>query len=114
MTQILSALLIIILILTNSACTGARSQVKKRHAVIVKSEGNFVRQILLSGFILNDKKRLEKIVKPYQKKYLSKDQINQILQEMSSAYNEAGFAGLVNIRYELHKAKLVIVIDLNK
>lgn len=112
--KLLTTILVLLLVLSNTACFSSKLHVKKERRVQQEQVGSYVKQIVLSGFILNDKKKLDVIVKPYQKKYLSRDQIDQILKELSSAYLEAGFAGLVSIHYELHKNKLLISIDLKK
>lgn len=73
-----------------------------------------VRQIILSGFVLSNRQELDKIIKPYRKKYLSDQQIKQIIQDIKNVYLENGFAGLIAIDYKFFKNNLLIAISLDK
>lgn len=70
----------------------------------------FIKNIVLSGFVVSDKRSLEKIIKANQNKRLTPEQIQQLIDDIKTVYLEAGFADLVNITYHIEKNKLLITI----
>lgn len=73
-----------------------------------------VRKIILSGFILNNRGPLDKIIKLNRNKHLTQRDIERIIKEINGLYLENGFAGLVEIDYKISKHKLLINITLQK
>ncbi len=73
-----------------------------------------VNQVVLTGFVLNDRTQLDKIVKANRKKRLNQKQIDQIITEIKSIYLANGFAGLIEIDYKIVRRKLMIDIKLQK
>ncbi len=73
-----------------------------------------VRRIVFSGLVLSDRKHLEQIIKSNQNKYLSREQIQQIIDNVKILYLEAGFAKLTRIDYKVQKNKLMINVSLDK
>ncbi len=71
-----------------------------------------IRHIVVSGFVLKDKQRLESLLRSYQNKRLSQQQIQDIINTLKSFYLEAGYADLVDIDYTVEKDKLSINIFL--
>ncbi|MEI7998307.1 MAG: POTRA domain-containing protein [Candidatus Omnitrophota bacterium] len=73
-----------------------------------------IRRTVISGFVLKDKKLLDKIFKENRNKKLSQVQIQAILNKIKSIYLEAGYAGLVEIDYKIRKNILLINVVMLK
>jgi hypothetical protein len=70
----------------------------------------FIKRIVVSGFVLSDKPSFLKIIKANQKKFLSQEQIQQIMDQIKALYLEAGYSELVDISYKIEKENLLITI----
>ena len=66
-----------------------------------------IHNIVLEGFVLEDKDQFVKLFKPYRNKYLTNDDINTILQKIQVIYEKEGYQQLVSISYQVTKHHLV-------
>lgn len=73
-----------------------------------------VRRIILSGFVLNETKKLNAIIKSYQNKHLYHQDIQQIIDQIKSLYLEAGYAQFTHVDYKLQKNRLLIDITMDQ
>ena len=69
-----------------------------------------IRSIEIKGFVLNDRKPLDQIIKSRRNKRLSQEQIQKIIEEIKTVYLEAGYGSLVNITDTIKKNKLIIEV----
>ena len=81
---------------------------------LVQTQAPLVRKIEIKGFVLQDKGQFVKLFKPYRNKLLSADEINAMLQELAEIYEQAGYQGLVSIRYEVKNKVLTFTVSLIK
>ena len=66
-----------------------------------------VRNIVIEGFVLQDKEQIVKIFKPYRNKYLTTSDMDAILQKIKDIYERAGYQQLVSITYQVDRHRLV-------
>ena len=75
------------------------------------SNGNvLVKRVILTGFVLTDKKIFEQIIKENKNKRLSQEQIQTIVDNVRTIYLANGYTDLVTVSYKLDKNRLVINI----
>jgi hemolysin activation/secretion protein len=79
-----------------------------------QAKGTLISNILMKGFVLQDKNEFVRLFKPYHNKHLSTADIDTILQELQEIYEEAGFQGLVSIEYQVIKRNLTFTVSLIK
>lgn len=80
----------------------------------VQAQGPLIRNIIMEGFVLDDKNQFVKLFKPYRNKHLSATDINSILQALQEIYEQAGYQGLVSIEYHVVKRNLTFTVALIK
>jgi hypothetical protein len=71
-----------------------------------------VSNILIGGFVLEDKSQFVKLFKPYRIKHLSVLDVNTILEQLEEIYEQAGYQGLVSIDHRLAKRTLTFTVTL--
>lgn len=98
------------------------SQVQRTHEIlekekalrekIEKEEKVFIKRIVVEGASLLSKDEIDKIILPFQRHWLSKEDIQQIINLLIQTYNQKGYdASKVNISYEIKKRQLIIEIN---
>ena len=80
----------------------------------LKAKGTLIRNIVMKGFVLQDKNQFVKLFKPYRNKRLSVADIDEALQELQEIYEQAGYQGLVSIEYHVIKRNLTFTVSLIK
>lgn len=86
---------------------------KELRKEIYREEKVFVKKIMLKGVNLLNQDRIKDIILPFQKKWLEKKDIQQIIESVKQAYKEKGYSEeLVKISYQIIKNKyLEIDVD---
>jgi len=69
-----------------------------------------ISNITLEGFLLEDKGQFVKMFKLYRNKYLTKADMDNILQKIEDVYDQEGFQQLVSITYTVNKHRLVFSV----
>lgn len=72
-----------------------------------QNKGTLIRSIEMDGFVLGDKGQFVKLFKPYRNKYLTKADMDAILQQVEIFYEREGYQQLVSITYQVIKHRLV-------
>lgn len=81
-------------------------------AKIEQEEKVFVKKIIIEGATLISAERIKEIILPFQKRWLSKEEILQILHSLTAAYKEKGYSDQpAKISYQIKKASLKIKIE---
>ena len=75
--------------------------------MVSQHDGILIRNISMEGFVLEDKSQFVKLFKPYRNKYLTTDDIGEILQKIRIIYEKEGYQQLVTISYRLIKHRLI-------
>ena len=70
-------------------------------------KGVLIRDIRMDGFVLGDRDQFTKIFKPYRNKYLTAEDMDDILQKIQIVYEREGYKELVTITYQVTKHRLV-------
>jgi len=78
----------------------------------VSLERILIRSITIEGFLLQDKNQFTKLFKPYRNKYLSKVDMDAILQKLQDIYEQEGFAQLVSITYAVNQHRLTFTVSM--
>lgn len=72
----------------------------------------FIKKIIVKGVTLLDEDEIKEIILPFQKHWLSKTDIQQILDAIGQAYKQKGYAGQpLKISFEVKKSCLRINIE---
>ena len=66
-----------------------------------------IKNILMEGFVLQDKNQFVKLFKPYRNKYLKTADMDGILHKIQGIYEQEGYQQLVSISYKVEKHRLV-------
>jgi outer membrane protein assembly factor BamA len=74
------------------------------------SEGVYIKRITIAGFLLRDKKPIEKMIKANQKKWLTHEHIQKMIEELKVLYVAGGYTGLVDISYTIERSRLIIKV----
>ena len=69
-----------------------------------------IHSITMEGFLLQDKNQFVKLFKPYRNQYLSKVDMDMILQKIQDIYEQEGFQQLVSITYTVNKHRLIFTV----
>jgi len=72
-----------------------------------KVQGTLIRNIVIEGFVLEDKNQFVKLFKPYRNKHLTAVDMDAILQKIKDIYEKEGYQQLVSITYQVVKHRLV-------
>jgi len=88
----------------------ARQIIQQGEGSSLGSDGVLIKKIIISGIGLRDKQKLERIIKSHQKKKLNDVQLQQMIDDIKVLYLEAGYSGLVDIKYALKKNVLTITV----
>ena len=78
----------------------------------VQAERTLIHSITMEGFLLQDKNQFVKLFKPYRNKYLSKADMDMILQKIQDIYEQEGFQQLVSITYAVNKHRLIFTVSM--
>ena len=74
-----------------------------------------VRQVIIDGFLLREKKKLAPVFKHYRNKRLTLEEIKGIVAAVNALYTEAGYEKLVDFYYKVDKkGRLVIHASLKE
>ncbi len=101
---------VLILMLLMSFSASAQNVVVSPAALQI--EHTLIHSITMEGFLLQDKNQFVKLFKPYQNKYLSKADMDAILQKIQGIYEQEGFQQLVAITYAVNKHHLIFTVSL--
>jgi len=81
---------------------------------IEKEEKVFIKNIIVQGATLLSEEEIKKITSPFQKHWLSKDDIQGIVNSLKAAYQQKGYNNqLARITYQVKKSLLKIRIEEN-
>lgn len=72
-----------------------------------QEKGNLIRNIVIEGFVLQDKDQFTKLFKPYRNKYLTTADMDAILKQVQVIYEREGYQQLVSITYHVDKHRLI-------
>ena len=76
---------------------------------IEKEEKVYIKKIILKGITSLSKEQREKIISPFQARWLTKKDIQQILELLKEAYHQQGYPGLpASISYQIKRNNLLI------
>ncbi|MBF0570241.1 MAG: hypothetical protein HQL12_00055 [Candidatus Omnitrophica bacterium] len=73
----------------------------------VQDKGVLIRNIVMEGFVLQDKNQFVKLFKPYRNKYLTTADMDEILQKIRVVYEREGYQQIVSISYQVNKHRLL-------
>jgi len=76
----------------------------------VQAQRTLIHSITIEGFLLKDQNQFVKLFKSYHNKYLSKVDMDMILQKIQDIYEQKGFAQLVSITYAVNKHRLIFTV----
>ncbi len=83
--------------------------------VVSQAQGALISSIKIEGFVLEEQKnQFVKLFKPYRNKHLSQADIDAILQALQEIYEQAGYQGLISIKYNIIKRCLTFTVSLVK
>ena len=74
---------------------------------VSQEKGVLIRDIRMDGFVLGDRDQFAKIFKPYRNKFLTTEDMDDILQKIQIVYEREGYKELVTITYKATKHRLV-------
>lgn len=78
---------------------------------IEEPKKSFIKTIIVQGASLLSKDQIKEIVLPFQNRWLSKDDIQEIMRSLSAAYGQKGYQNQpAGISYEVKKNSLIISI----
>ncbi|MCX5701492.1 MAG: hypothetical protein NTW64_00720 [Candidatus Omnitrophica bacterium] len=111
--------------LTCFAQTPSISQIQRSQEVIEKEqalrdrlkqeEKIFINKIVVKGVSSLSEEQVQEIMQPFQKRWLTKKIIAEILELIKKAYEEKGYTlEPVKIAYQIQKKKLIIEIEESK
>ncbi|MDE2222546.1 MAG: hypothetical protein KGK03_05685 [Candidatus Omnitrophica bacterium] len=83
-------------------------------AAAAPSQRVLIRSISIQGFVLDDRAQFTRLFRPYRNKRLSTGDVDAVLQQLSKIYEEAGYHGLVGIKYHISKRNLIFTVSLIK
>ncbi|MDE1920378.1 MAG: hypothetical protein KGJ09_03440 [Candidatus Omnitrophica bacterium] len=96
----------------------AASPVSAQNAAPVQTampvERTWIHNVLIKGFVLDNRGQFVKLFRPYRNKRLSSADMGDILQHLQEIYEEAGYQGLVSINYHVRKKYLIFTVSLIK
>ena len=75
-------------------------------------KGTLVRNIVIEGFVLQDKDQFTKLFKPYRNKHLTDADMDGILSQIQVIYEREGYKQLVSITYKMDKHRLVYTVSM--
>ena len=75
-------------------------------------QGNLVRNIVIEGFVLQDKEQFIKLFKPFRNKHLTDVDMDGILSQIQVIYEREGYKQLVSITYKVVKHRLVYTVSM--
>lgn len=78
----------------------------------VQTDRTLIHSITMDGFMLQDKNQFTKLFKPYINKYLSRSDMDMILQKVQDIYEQEGFQQLVSITYSVKKHHLTFMVSM--
>lgn len=76
----------------------------------LQADRTLIHSITMEGFLLQDKNQFVKLFKPYRNQYLSKVDMDMILQKIEDIYEQEGFQQLVSITYTVNKHRLIFTV----
>jgi hemolysin activation/secretion protein len=79
---------------------------------VSQAQGTLIRNIVMEGFVLQDKNQFVKLFKPYRNKYLTIHDMDGILQKIQDIYEKEGYQQLVSITYHVEKHRLVFTASM--
>ena len=79
-----------------------------------QAQGPLISNIVMKGFVLEDKNQFVRLFKPYRNKHLSTADIDEILQQLQEIYEQAGYQGLISIEPHVIKRNLTFTVSLIK
>jgi len=71
-----------------------------------------IRSITMEGFQLQDKNQFVRLFKPHLNKYLSKSDMDALLEKIQNIYEQEGFQQLVSITYAVNKHHLIFTVSM--
>jgi len=72
----------------------------------------FIKKIIVKGVTLLDEDEIKKIILPFQKHWLNKEEIQQILDAIGQAYKQKGYTqALLKISFQIKKNCLKIDVE---
>lgn len=78
----------------------------------LKEEKIFIKKIIVEGVTLLGEDELKEIISLFQKRWLTKEEIQQILGLIEQAYKQKGFKEeSIKILYQIKKKQLIIKIE---
>ncbi len=77
-----------------------------------REKGTLIKSIVMEGFMLEDKGQFVKLFKAYRNKYLTKTDMDEILQKVQDIYEKEGYQELVSITYQVVKNRLVFAASM--
>lgn len=78
---------------------------------IYAPEKIYIEEISVEGAGLLSQKEIKDLVLPYEKKWLTKDDISQIINELNELYRNKGLTGqLSDISYQIKDKRLIIEV----
>jgi hemolysin activation/secretion protein len=79
---------------------------------IEKGEKVFIKKIIVSGITLIKEDEIKKIISPFKNHWLSKDEIQGILDSINVTYEQNGYYGKASkISYQIKKNSLKIIVE---
>ena len=79
---------------------------------IEREEKVFIKKIIVEGVTLLNEGQIKELILPFQKRWLSKDEIQQILDALTAAYRQNGYKEQpAKISFEIKKGFLKIKVD---
>jgi Skp family chaperone for outer membrane proteins len=89
---------------------GVSAQNVASSTAVVQADRILIHSITMDGFMLQDKNQFTKLFKPHINKYLSKTDMDMILQKVQDIYDQGGFQQLVSITYSVKKHHLTFMV----
>jgi len=97
-----------------STITKSQDMIQKEEALrekLDKNEKVYLKKAVVTGVTLIDKEKIKEIVEPFKNHWISKNDIQIILDSITAAYKEKGYADkLGSISYKIRRNNLNIII----
>jgi len=100
-----------------SSITRTNEMIEKDRSLrenITKDEKMLLKKVILTGITLVDKERIREVLKPFRNHWISKSDIQLIIDSVLAIYKDQGYgARISSISYRVNRAVLYITIEEN-
>ncbi|MEK6732337.1 MAG: POTRA domain-containing protein [Candidatus Omnitrophota bacterium] len=97
-----------------SAITKSQDMIQKEESLrgkLDKNEKMYLKKVVVTGVTLIDREKIEEILQPFKNHWISKNDIQLILDSITTTYKEKGsYDKIEDISYKINKSALHIMV----